>query len=77
MASGSMEPTLTVGQHIQVQPHPYASPAQVKRGDVVVYEVKPGGHERRIKRIVALPGDRILDAAVSLRFGVLRRCGHR
>jgi signal peptidase I len=67
--SGSMEPTLRVGDFLLVDKQSYGPsgvldrlllpPAWVKRGDLVVfhYPVNPGLH--LVKRVVGMPGDRI------------------
>jgi signal peptidase I len=67
--SGSMEPTLKVGDFLLVDKQSYGPsgvldrlllpPAWVKRGDLVVfhYPVNPGLH--LVKRVVGMPGDRI------------------
>lgn len=52
--SGSMEPTLQVGDHIVVTPYRYATP---HRGDVVVFHSPIALDELMVKRIVAVPGD--------------------
>ena len=67
--SGSMEPTLKVGDFLLVDKQSYGPagvldrlllpPARVSRGDLVVfhYPVNPGLH--LVKRVVGMPGDRI------------------
>jgi signal peptidase I len=67
--SGSMEPTLRVGDFLLVDKQSYGPagvldrlllpPARVSRGDLVVfrYPVNPGLH--LVKRVVGMPGDRI------------------
>jgi signal peptidase I len=67
--SGSMEPTLKVGDFLLVDKQSYGPagvldrlllpPARVQRGDLVVfhYPVMPAVH--LVKRVVGLPGDRI------------------
>jgi signal peptidase I len=67
--SGSMEPTLRVGDFLLVDKQSYGPsgvldrlllpPARVGRGDLVVfhYPVNPGLH--LVKRVVGMPGDRI------------------
>jgi signal peptidase I len=67
--SGSMEPTLRVGDFLLVDKQSYSAsgkldrlvlpPARVERGDLVVfhYPVEPRLH--LVKRVVGLPGDRI------------------
>lgn len=65
--SGSMEPTLLVGDFLLVEkqvgpetwPHIFAPLGEVHRGDIVIfrYPVDPAMH--LVKRVVGLPGDRI------------------
>ena len=65
--SGSMEPTLLVGDFLLVEkqvgaeerPHIFAPMGEVRRGDIVIfrYPVNPAMH--LIKRVIGLPGDRI------------------
>lgn len=67
--SGSMEPTLRVGDFLLVDKQSYGPagvldrlllpPTRVERGDLVVfrYPVDPGLH--LVKRVVGLPGDRV------------------
>src|ERR1700733_10238360 len=67
--SGSMEPTLKVGDFLLVDKQSYGPagvldrlllpPTRVERGDLVVfhYPVNPNLH--LVKRVVGLPGDRI------------------
>ena len=66
--SGSMDPTLRVGDFLLVDKQSYAAsgrldrllpPARVERGDLVVfhYPVEPRLH--LVKRVVGMPGDRI------------------
>jgi len=65
--SGSMEPTLLIGDFLLVEkqvgaeerPRIFAPIGEVRRGDIVIfrYPVNPGMH--LIKRVVGLPGDRI------------------
>jgi len=54
--SGSMEPTLRVGDHILVTPYHSALP---RRGDVVVFRAPANRNELLVKRIVAVAGDLI------------------
>ena len=67
--SGSMEPTLLVGDHVFVNKlaydlkvpyttHHMASWADPERGDIVVF-FSPADGQRLIKRVVGLPGDTI------------------
>lgn len=51
--SGSMEPTLQVGDHIVVTP--YRSHPQ--RGDVIVFRSPVNASELMVKRIAGVPGD--------------------
>ncbi len=56
--SGSMSPTLQVGDHVIVTP--YELPWREKtpgRGDVVVFRFPSEGGEYYVKRIVGVPGD--------------------
>jgi signal peptidase I len=67
--SGSMEPTLRVGDFLLVDKQSYAPgseldrlllpPARVKRGDLVVFHYPVEPWLRLVKRVVGLPGDRI------------------
>jgi signal peptidase I len=53
--ASSMSPTLLVGDHIYVD----KSPSDIKRGDVIVFPFPEHPNQDFIKRVVALPGDRI------------------
>lgn len=56
--SESMQPTLEIGDHVLVMKRDYDSRAP-ERGDVVVFEdVRPTGN-LLIKRLIAVPGDRV------------------
>lgn len=68
--SGSMIPTLMVGDYILVDNAAYGlrlpfsdiyltGPKKVERGDVVVFRYPPNPRLNYIKRVVALPGDRV------------------
>ena len=67
--SGSMEPTLRVGDFLLVDKQSYAAsgrldrlvlpPARVKRGDLVVFHYPVDPRLHLVKRVVGLPGDRI------------------
>jgi signal peptidase I len=63
--SGSMEPTLHVGDRILVARF-YYQLADVQRGDVVVFRRPLNGGKDFVKRVVGLPGDH-----VELRQGVV------
>jgi signal peptidase I len=62
--SGSMQPTLLVGDLFEAATQVFDG-RPPSRGDLVVFK-RPGGKEDYVKRIVALPGDR-----VQMRDGVL------
>ncbi|HVS30205.1 MAG TPA: signal peptidase I [Thermoanaerobaculia bacterium] len=64
--SGSMQPTLSVGDHIIVIPYGPAGPA---RGDVVVFRSPQRPSEWMVKRVVAAPGDLIDSRLGRLRIG--------
>jgi signal peptidase I len=65
--SGSMEPTLLVGDFLLVEkqvgpeawPHIFAPLGEVRRGDIIIfrYPINPAMH--LVKRVVGLPGDRV------------------
>ena len=58
-----MYPTIPQGRRFLVRLHPYSSPNQVRRGDVIVYRVMSDGHPYNyIWRVIGLPGDDV-DAA--------------
>lgn len=57
--SGSMQDTIRIGDHLWVQ-----KGQDVRRGDIVIYKVPVGGHSAAgegayLKRVIALPGDRV------------------
>jgi signal peptidase I len=56
--SESMVPTLEVGDRVFVNKFVYRF-GEPQRGDIVVFKSVEGGEEELIKRIVALPGDKI------------------
>ncbi|MBI4166227.1 MAG: signal peptidase I [Acidobacteria bacterium] len=68
--SGSMEKTLLIGDHLLVNKFIFAIPTpwierllpyrEIRRGDIVVFKFmwQPGEHY--VKRVVGLPGDRLL-----------------
>lgn len=56
---GSMQSTLRIGDHVWVQ-----KGQDIRRGDIVVYDVPAAGQGRisggtYLKRVIALPGDRV------------------
>jgi signal peptidase I len=67
--SGSMEPTLKVGDFLLVDKQSYGPsggldrlvlpPARVRRGDLVVFHYPVDARLHLVKRVVGLPGDRI------------------
>lgn len=67
--SGSMEPTLRVGDFLLVDKQAYGPsgvldrlllpPVRVQRGDLVVFHYPVDPHLHLVKRVVGLPGDRI------------------
>lgn len=54
--SGSMEPTLMVGDRVLVTPR---APTPIKRGEVIVFRSLVPGDEVLIKRVVAVAGDTV------------------
>jgi signal peptidase I len=56
MPSGSMKPTLLVGDHILVNKLPKSSD-KIKRGDIIVFVYPPDPRKDFIKRVIGLPGD--------------------
>lgn len=58
VTSGSMAPTYAVGSWVVTRERPSAA-ADVGRDDVVVLRYPFGSDLRAIKRVVALPGDRV------------------
>jgi signal peptidase I len=65
--SGSMEPTLLVGDFLLVEkqvgaetwPRLYAPLGEVRRGDIVVFHYPVNSAMHLVKRVIGLPGDRI------------------
>ena len=59
--SGAMEPSLPAGTTLFVERHFYRDIGAVRRGDIIVYTTadSQGQPVDFIKRVVALPGDRI------------------
>jgi len=54
----SMQPTLYTDQRVLVTKIPYWNDENIERGDIVITKF-PGSRENFVKRIIALPGDRI------------------
>src|SRR5215475_11122512 len=62
-----MYPSLPSGSRLLTIKHPYASPSEVKRGDIVVFTRDENGRRYiYIWRLVGLPGDAIEAAGASL-----------
>jgi signal peptidase I len=67
--TGSMESTLLIGDHLFVDKMAYAPPgpisgkllpySEVKRGDIIVFRYPPDIRQNYVKRVVAIPGDRL------------------
>jgi signal peptidase I len=65
--SGSMEPTLLIGDFLLVEkqvgaegwPHVFAPVGDVRRGDIVIFHFPVDATMHLVKRVVGLPGDRI------------------
>jgi len=65
--SASMEPTLLVGDSLLVDKQAFSAPGilnplphtAIARGDIIVFHFPVDTNRRLIKRVVALPGDRI------------------
>ncbi len=58
MPTGSMEPTLLLGDYITVLFVDHPNP-EVTRGEIVAFAFPPNEAETYIKRVVGVPGDRI------------------
>ncbi len=56
--SSSMEPTLSVGQHLMINKVIYKF-HQPERGDIVVFHSPDNQQDDFIKRIIGLPGERV------------------
>src|SRR4030066_2083770 len=56
--SGSMIPTLQIGDHILVNKFIYRF-TDVKRGDIIVFKFPKDESRDFIKRVVGLPGDKV------------------
>jgi len=62
-----MYPSLPSGSRLLTIKHPYATPSEVKRGDIVVFTRDENGRRYiYIWRVVGLPGDTIEAAGASL-----------
>ena len=67
--TGSMEGTVLIGDHVFVDKLAYSPPgsvsryllpySEVKRGDIVVFRYPMDIRENYVKRVIAIPGDRI------------------
>jgi len=57
MPSSSMRPTLEVGDYVDAATHAFADRLP-ERGEIAVFK-RPGGDEDYVKRIIAVPGDRV------------------
>jgi signal peptidase I len=55
--TGSMEPTLQIGDRVIALNYPFARP--IRRGDTVVFRMPYDMKITTVKRVVGLPGDRI------------------
>ena len=64
--SGSMMPSLQIGDHILVAPYRWSDPA---RGDVVVFRSPADPSQLMVKRIIAGPGDLIDSREGRVRIG--------
>ena len=58
MPTGSMEPTLLVGDHALINKHIYRS-AEPHRGEIIVFGYPPDPSVPYIKRLIGVPGDTI------------------
>lgn len=85
--SGSMQPTLEIGDYIGVNKHKYKimNPitqktwirlSDVHRGDIVVFKSPEKGHENEdwIKRVIGIPGDVIYYDEGSQQFLIIQGC---
>jgi len=62
-----MYPGLPAGSRLYASRHPYAGPASVKRGDIVIFKRDEDGQPYvYIWRVVGLPGDAVVAAGESL-----------
>ena len=60
VTSGSMAPTIEVGDLLLVQDRHRQPFADLRRGDIVVFSFPLGSEHRAIKRVAGLPGDRLV-----------------
>jgi len=58
MPSGSMKPTLLVGDHILADKFPL-NLDKIERGDIIVFVYPPDPRKDFVKRVVGLPGETI------------------
>jgi signal peptidase I len=56
---GGMEPNIASGQAVQLDAAAYRSPADVHRGDVVVFRSPTDPARLFVKRLIGLPGERV------------------
>jgi signal peptidase I len=54
-----MEPNIAVGQTIRLDGKPYRNSAEVRRGDIIVFRAPVDAKRLFVKRVVALPGERV------------------
>jgi signal peptidase I len=59
MPADSMDPTLLVGDHFLVKTFVSAGRGGIRRGEVVAFRSPVLNHPYYVKRVIALPGDRI------------------
>jgi len=59
MVASSMEPTLLNGDRLLVKTNAYSSKVQPKRGDVIVFVFPEDTSKDFMKRVIALPGDKV------------------
>ena len=64
--SGSMQPSLEVGDHILVTPYRWSTP---KRGEIVVFRAPSDGSQLMVKRVIGVPGDLIDTSGGRVRIG--------
>jgi signal peptidase I len=67
---GDMEPNIKIGETIRLDPARYASVGDVKHGDVIVFGMPGDATRVFVKRVAAVPGER-----VSVRAGRVRLNG--
>jgi signal peptidase I len=54
---GGMEPAVRIGQVIEVDEEAYRRPADVQRGDIVVFALRDEPTRLMVRRVVGLPGE--------------------